>query len=104
MHTRIERLLGQVPRLENCQAAGTAAERKYRILIIDDDASVTASMKVMLELSGLEVTVAHDGLGGIKAAEAGPFDLLIVDIFMPEMDGFETLQVLRHAVPRCRPS
>lgn len=70
-----------------------------RILVIDDDASVTASIKMMLELSGFAVSVAHDGRSGIKAVEAGKFDLMIVDIFMPDMDGFETLQVLRQRHP-----
>ena len=70
-----------------------------RILIIDDDVSVTTSMKMVLALSGFEATVANDGRRGMQAAEADAFDLLIVDIFMPDMDGFETIQAFRRSHP-----
>ena len=70
-----------------------------RILVIDDDAAVAKTVRMVLERSGHEVATAHDGRDGIQAAEAGRFDVLIVDIFMPDMDGFETLHALRERNP-----
>lgn len=70
-----------------------------RILVIDDDTAVAKTVKMVLERSGHKVAVAHDGLSGTRAADTGAFDVLIVDIFMPGMDGFETLRALRARRP-----
>ncbi len=53
----------------------------------------------MLERDGKEVVVANDGGKGLELFEAGHFDLLIVDIFMPGMDGFETMISVRRLRP-----
>jgi CheY-like chemotaxis protein len=68
-----------------------------RILVIDDDAAVRAAMQMVLERDGLEVNAVGDGPTGIKLVAAEDFDLLLVDLFMPGMDGLETIrQVHRH--------
>jgi CheY-like chemotaxis protein len=68
-----------------------------RILVIDDDPAVRMAMQMVLEREGLEVHAVGDGPTGIKLVAAEDFDLLIVDIFMPGMDGLETIrQVHRH--------
>jgi CheY-like chemotaxis protein len=69
------------------------------ILIIDDDPAVRTTIKLVLEREGHAVTTAADGLAGIKALKSGGFDLLIVDIFMPGMDGIETLGEVRKHHP-----
>src|SRR3981081_2218062 len=61
--------------------------RMHRILVIDDDRSVGMAIKTMLDHDGYEVLLAHDGRTGIAAIEPGRFDIVIVDIFMPGMDG-----------------
>ena len=68
-----------------------------RILVIDDDPAVRAAMQMVLERDGFEVNAVGDGPSGIKLVAAQDFDLLLVDLFMPGMDGLETIrQVHRH--------
>src|SRR6266545_6608532 len=70
-----------------------------RVLAIDDDGAVCATVSVILERAGHQVLTAQDGRGGLKLLEADQFDLLLIDIFMPEMDGLETIRVLRRSKP-----
>lgn len=68
-----------------------------RILVIDDDSAVRAAIQMVLEREGLEVNAAGDGPAGVKLVAAEDFDLVLVDLFMPGMDGLETIrQVHRH--------
>jgi CheY-like chemotaxis protein len=71
-----------------------------RILIIDDDRAVQATIRLLLERAGHSVVVASDGRNGIAIFESGEFDLLFLDIFMPGMDGFETMRVVHQQQPR----
>jgi DNA-binding NtrC family response regulator len=66
-----------------------------RVLAIDDDGAVCATVGVILERAGHQVVTAQDGRRGLKCLEAEHFDLLLIDIFMPEMDGLETIRVVR---------
>ena len=66
-----------------------------RILVIDDDRRVAYSIQTLLEYEGYEVVVAENGRNGIRAIERDPFDAVIVDIFMPEMDGLEAIKAIR---------
>src|ERR1700730_6935289 len=70
-----------------------------RILVIDDDQPVRAAIRIVLESSGFEVVAAEDGRAGKKAIETTRFDAAIVDLFMPEMDGLETIRLLRQYRP-----
>lgn len=70
-----------------------------RILVIDDQAPVLATIKAILEFLGHEAVTASRADDGISMLKAEDFDLLIVDIFMPEMDGIEVI----HAVRQHRP-
>jgi CheY-like chemotaxis protein len=70
-----------------------------RILIIDDDPAVRQATQLLLECEGFEVVVTGDGRSGVAAARSHPFDAVIVDIFMPEMDGLETIKALRTSNP-----
>jgi CheY-like chemotaxis protein len=70
-----------------------------RVLLIDDDKAVGEATKIMLEAEGFDVVVADDGHAGLRAMEAGRFDLAIVDLFMPGMDGLETASRLRRLNP-----
>jgi CheY-like chemotaxis protein len=63
-----------------------------KILIVDDDSAVQATIKLLLERAGHSVVVASDGRKGLAVFEAGDFDLLFLDIFMPGMDGIETMR------------
>ncbi len=70
-----------------------------RILVIDDDKSVRTAIKTLLEHEGYEVLVADDGRTGMDAFESTVFDLVIVDIFMPGMDGLETIKLFKRRAP-----
>jgi CheY-like chemotaxis protein len=71
-----------------------------RVLAIDDDSAVCATVCAILQRAGHQVVTAQDGRSGLKLLEAEPFDLLLIDIFMPEMDGLETIRVLRRSKPQ----
>jgi CheY-like chemotaxis protein len=70
-----------------------------RILVIDDDQPVLATIKLVLETQGFEVVAVESGRAGKLALEATSFDAAIVDVFMPEMDGLETIKALRRRCP-----
>lgn len=69
------------------------------ILIVDDDRAVQLIIKLLLEREGHLIGCASDGPTALRMFREGTFDLLIVDIFMPGMDGLETMKLV-HA---CRP-
>jgi CheY-like chemotaxis protein len=62
------------------------------ILVVDDDPAVQLTIRLLLERAGHSVVVAGDGYKGLAAFNVGDFDLLFLDIFMPGMDGFETMR------------
>jgi CheY-like chemotaxis protein len=70
-----------------------------RILIVDDDSAVRATIKLLLERAGHSVVAASDGRSGLVHFEAGDFDLLFLDIFMPGMDGIETMRLVHQQRP-----
>jgi CheY-like chemotaxis protein len=70
-----------------------------KILVIDDDPAVRMTIKLVLEREGHAVELATDGVAGMKVIQAGGIDLLIVDIFMPGMDGIETIREVRKHLP-----
>ena len=70
-----------------------------RILIIDDNTSVLATYRIMLEREGYEVVIADDGNEGIRTFSEKPTDLVITDIIMPEKEGLETIMELRRNFP-----
>lgn len=66
-----------------------------KILIIEDEESILMALEDNLKLEGYEVSSAMDGLEGLSMAKEQRFDLLILDIMLPEMDGFEVCRQLR---------
>jgi CheY-like chemotaxis protein len=70
-----------------------------RIQVIDDDQAIRMTIKLLLEREGHDVFLAEDGRRGIAQFETGAFDLLIVDIFMPGMDGLETIRTIHQLQP-----
>ena len=70
-----------------------------RILVVDDDAAVRSAIKLLLETYGFEVVLAGNGRQGIKAVESSDLDLVLLDVFMPGMDGLETIKALHEVRP-----
>ena len=70
-----------------------------RVLVVDDDAMVCLAIEVCLDRHGFEVTIADGGEAGLRALEDSAFDLMIVDIFMPHLRGFESIRILRERAP-----
>lgn len=68
---------------------------KKRILVVEDNASLRLSLKVAFEGTGLEVELAESGKEALDLAAARPPDLVLLDLFIPEPDGFRVLEHLR---------
>lgn len=66
-----------------------------RILIIEDDADISAVEKDYLEASGFSVICAEDGQKGLEEALSGSFDLVILDLMLPALDGFSICRQIR---------
>ena len=66
-----------------------------RILIIEDESAIAELEKDYLELSGFEVEVANDGENGLKKGLTEEFDLIILDLMLPGVDGFEICRQVR---------
>ncbi|HKP76717.1 MAG TPA: response regulator transcription factor [Longimicrobiaceae bacterium] len=66
-----------------------------RILVVEDNANLAYGLSTSLELEGHQVAVARDGAEGLCAARQHPPDLVILDLMLPEMDGYRVLKALR---------
>jgi len=75
------------------------AEDQHHILVIDDDAMMCMAIETWLQQSNFKVTVASGGETGRRALERHRFDLMLVDIFMPHMRGFESIRVFHETAP-----
>ena len=65
------------------------------ILIADDERDLTAALSEILKRNNFSVTVANDGETGLDFALSGIFDLIILDVMMPKLDGFSLLKIIR---------
>lgn len=74
-----------------------------RILIVDDNEDVRRILALRLALAGYEVADAADGRAGLAALRAGRWDLVLLDLAMPELDGFDVLSALRGEAPSAPP-
>ena len=67
----------------------------YKLLVIEDEKNIRYSIHEILLFSGYEVELAENGLVGLQILKAKKFDLILCDVMMPEMDGFELLETLK---------
>lgn len=72
----------------------------FRILFVDDEASVRSTGAAVLESAGYQVLTAEDGLDGLNCLDQALPDLIISDLRMPRMSGFEFLAVIRNRFPQ----
>jgi DNA-binding response OmpR family regulator len=66
-----------------------------RVLVIDDDADIRGLLTELLERAGLSVEQAEDGRSGLRALHKTPPDLVVLDVSMPDLDGWQTLERIR---------
>jgi len=74
---------------------GEIAVKRFRILVVDDDERILNFLRVKLNALGYEVLTASDGIEALEQAQAQEPDLIVLDVIMPRMDGFEALKKLR---------
>ena len=70
-----------------------------RVLVVDDDPMVCVAIEVCLQRQGFEVTVADGAEAGMRALESSEFDVLLIDVFMPHMRGFESIRIFHERAP-----
>lgn len=75
--------------------------KQFRILVVDDEERILNFLRSKLKASGYEVLTASNGVEALEQAQAQEPDMIVLDLIMPKMDGFETLKELRSfsAVP-----
>jgi CheY-like chemotaxis protein len=71
----------------------------HHILVVDDDPMVCMAIEIYLQRNNLRVTIAEGGEAGLRALEHEQFDLMIIDIFMPHMRGFESIRIFHERAP-----
>src|SRR5579872_172131 len=79
--------------------ADAATQFRFRILVVDDDLSIRETARLILESEGFEVLTAADGVEGLHSLSKSLPDLIISDLNMPRMSGFEFLAVVRQRFP-----
>ena len=72
------------------------------ILVVDDEEAIVSSLSSILQDEGYEVSVAKSGTEALKSYTADPPDLMLLDIWMPDMDGLETLRRIKEMVPNAQ--
>ena len=77
----------------------TTTESPRHILVVDDDPMVCMAIEIYLQRNNFRVTIADGGEAGLRALENEQFDLMIVDIFMPHMRGFESIRIFHDRAP-----
>ena len=68
-----------------------------RVLVVEDETRLAATLKDMLEMDGYTVDVRHDGESGLDEALSGIYDVCVLDVMLPKLDGFTVLRRLREA-------
>jgi two-component system response regulator CpxR len=66
-----------------------------RILLIDDDVELSALLAELLKREGFDVQMEHDGARGLEQALSGQYDMAVLDVMLPRLDGFQVLRQLR---------
>lgn len=66
-----------------------------KVLVVDDEKLIVKGIRFSLEQDGMEVTCAYDGEEALKLAKENAFDMILPDIMLPKMDGFEVCQAIR---------
>ncbi len=71
------------------------SDKKFSILLVEDEENLQEALKLNLELEGYEITSAYDGAEALKAVQKEFFNLIILDIMLPEVDGITVCETIR---------
>jgi two-component system, sensor histidine kinase len=82
--------------LHSEQSAALSLASSVSVLVVDDDGDSRDALKCLLELDGYDVRVAPDGLSALRLARVSTPDIVILDIHMPQMDGYSVCRAMRH--------
>lgn len=66
-----------------------------KVLIVEDDLSIAKLQRDYLEVAGFEVTICMDGITGLNSLKENEYDLLILDVMLPNLNGFDILRIIR---------
>jgi CheY-like chemotaxis protein len=77
------------------EGAAPRSRRRVRVLVVEDNDDVAESLAQLVELLGHEVEIARDGVAALTRARAHPPDIVLCDIGLPGMSGFEVARVFR---------
>lgn len=66
-----------------------------KVLVVDDEKLIVKGIRFSLEQDGMEVTCAYDGEEALRLAQETAFDMILLDVMLPKMDGFEVCQAIR---------
>lgn len=72
---------------------------KHRVLVVDDDKLMVKTLSAILQLQGWEVEAAYDGRAAVDAVEARPFDVVLMDVKMPGLNGVESFKAMKAVRP-----
>lgn len=75
---------------------------KTTILVVDDESAIRETLQGILESKGYKVAVAEDGHTAIEMARKTHFDIMFIDVVMPEIDGFQTLEEIKKIDPKTK--
>ena len=76
--------------------------KRAQVLVVDDDPDIRGLVRELLERQGYDVTEAANGQEALRALYAAPPDVVLLDVSMPELDGWQTLERIRDLSATCR--
>lgn len=91
--------MANASRFESAKRQPQVSEGQRHILVVDDDAMFCMAIEIYLQQNNFQVTIAAGGEAGLRALRNGQFDLMIIDIFMPHMRGFESIRLFHENAP-----
>jgi CheY-like chemotaxis protein len=88
-------VLREKPEAVVAPAAGAAKGERFRILVVDDNRDSATSLAMLLKISGHDVSLAHDGEAALEAAASSLPDVMLLDIGLPKLSGYEAARRIR---------
>ncbi len=88
-------ILAEEPEPERPRASSNGPARKLRVLVVDDNRDAAMTLSMLMKMTGNETRLAHDGVDAVEAAEAFRPDVVLLDIGLPKMNGYDVSRAIR---------